>query len=125
MNFKMGVLSACILSASYPLYAQEIKEEKLVVSASGFAQQITDAPASITVISKEQLAKKPVHDLADAVKGVEGVSINGNANKQEITMRGLPGEYMMVVAKIAVSRVLMGVVVMKVVLFHPQRRLNV
>lgn len=81
---------------SYSLHAQEDKVERLVVSASGFAQQQTDAPASITVINKEQLEKKPIHDLADAVKGVEGVSVNGNANKQEITIRGLPGEYTLI-----------------------------
>ena len=81
---------------SYSLHAQEDKVERLVVSASGFAQQQTDAPASITVINKEQLEKKPIHDLADAVKGVEDVSVNGNANKQEITIRGLPGEYTLI-----------------------------
>lgn len=96
MNYKLGVLTACILSASYPLYAQENQEERLVVSASGFSQQITDAPASITVINKEQLTQKPIHDLGDAVKGVEGVSVNGNANKQDITIRGLPGDYTLI-----------------------------
>lgn len=96
MNYKLGVLTVCILSASYPLYAQENQEERLVVSASGFSQQITDAPASITVINKEQLTQKPIHDLGDAVKGVEGVSVNGNANKQDITIRGLPGDYTLI-----------------------------
>lgn len=83
MKFKISALTACILMTSYSLHAQEDKVERLVVSASGFAQQQTDAPASITVINKEQLEKKPIHDLADAVKGVEGVSVNGNANKQD------------------------------------------
>ncbi|EOT5433931.1 IreA family TonB-dependent siderophore receptor [Proteus mirabilis] len=96
MKFKISALTACILMTSYSLHAQEDKVERLVVSASGFAQQQTDAPASITVINKEQLEKKPIHDLADAVKGVEGVSVNGNANKQEITIRGLPGEYTLI-----------------------------
>lgn len=40
MNFKMGILTACILSASYPLYAQENTEEKLVVSASGLLNKL-------------------------------------------------------------------------------------
>ncbi len=96
MKFKISALTACILMTSYSLHAQEDKVERLVVSASGFAQQQTDAPASITVINKEQLEKKPIHDLADAVKGGEGVSVNGNANKQEITIRGLPGEYTLI-----------------------------
>ncbi|HCK7325253.1 TPA: hypothetical protein N0X34_003264, partial [Proteus mirabilis] len=45
MKFKISALTACILMTSYSLHAQEDKVERLVVSASGFAQQQTDAPA--------------------------------------------------------------------------------
>ncbi len=90
-------LAAAVIAAisSFNALAQE-DSDKMIVSASGYSQQLRDAPASITVISKEQLQNKPVRDLADAVKDVEGVSIVGSANKQDINIRGLPGEYTLI-----------------------------
>lgn len=90
-------LAAAVIAAisSLPAFAQE-DPDKMIVTASGYSQQLRDAPASITVISKEQLQNKPVRDLADAVKDVEGVSIVGSANKQDINIRGLPGEYTLI-----------------------------
>lgn len=90
-------LAAGILAAvsSINAFAQE-ESDKMIVTASGYSQQLRDAPASITVISKEQLQNKPVRDLADAVKDVEGVSVVGSPNKQDINIRGLPGEYTLI-----------------------------
>ena len=36
----------------------------VVVTASGFAQEIQDAPASISIITREQLETEQFHDLA-------------------------------------------------------------
>ena len=49
---------------------------EVVVSASGFEQDIKEAPASITVISREQLQEKRVSNLAQALEDVEGVVIH-------------------------------------------------
>ncbi len=94
---RLTLLSTGIFASlfSLPTLAQE-DSETMIVTASGYAQALRDAPASITIISKEQLQKKPVRDLADAVKGVEGVSVVGSANKQDISIRGLPGEYTLI-----------------------------
>ncbi|MDU6827888.1 hypothetical protein [Campylobacter curvus] len=40
----------------------------MVVSATGFAQNIKDAPASISVINQKEIEKKNHKDLADIVK---------------------------------------------------------
>lgn len=90
-------LAAAVIAAtaSFNALAQE-DADKMIVTASGYSQQLRDAPASITVITKEQLQNKPVRDLADAVKDVEGVSVVGSANKQDINIRGLPGEYTLI-----------------------------
>ncbi|WP_349304403.1 TonB-dependent receptor plug domain-containing protein [Campylobacter curvus] len=45
----------------------------MVVSATGFAQNIKDAPASISVINQKEIEKKNHKDLADIVKDSPGV----------------------------------------------------
>lgn len=70
-----------------------------VVSAAGFEQKLTDAPASITVIDQQALEQKPYAGIADALRDIEGIDVgsgvdkNGNIN---ITMRGLPAEYTLI-----------------------------
>ena len=94
-HYTLVAAGICAALASFSTTAAE-DSDKLIVTASGYSQQLRDAPASITVISAEQLQNKPVRDLADAVKDVEGVSIVGAANKQDINIRGLPGEYTLI-----------------------------
>lgn len=68
--------------------------DTVVVTASGFEQFIAEAPASISVISREQLRSRPYENLADAVRDIEGVSVQGyDPGSTDITVRGMPGEY--------------------------------
>ncbi|KAG0733673.1 hypothetical protein G6F24_018941 [Rhizopus arrhizus] len=53
--------------------------DTVVVTAAGFEQEIKNAPASISVITREQLETKPFHNLADAVAAVEGVTVERGA----------------------------------------------
>ena len=46
-----------------------------VVSASGYAQDTREAPASITVIDAKELMTKPIGDIGTAVSDVPGVDI--------------------------------------------------
>ena len=41
--------------------------QEVVVTASGFDQSIREAPASISVITHQDLEEKPFKDLADAL----------------------------------------------------------
>lgn len=70
--------------------------DEVVVTASGFDQTIEDAPASITVISGDELRKGNVTDLSDALRGVQGVVTTGTANEDDIFIRGLPGDYTLI-----------------------------
>ena len=72
--------------------------DSVVVTASGFEQQIKEAPASISVITREELETKPFHNLADAVADVEGVTVErgGKAGGMNISIRGLPSDYTLV-----------------------------
>lgn len=71
----------------------------VVVSAAGFEQKITDAPASISVVTKEELAKRPYTSLIDAVRDLEGVDVGETADKtgqKTISMRGMGADYTLV-----------------------------
>ena len=64
-----------------------------VVTASGFEQNLRDAPAAITVISAEELKKKSYTDVTDALKNVAGVQIAGGGVEQSIMLRGMTAAY--------------------------------
>lgn len=81
--------------------AQEIKKslDKVVVSAAGFEQKITDAPASVTVVSREELESRPYTSLPDALRDVEGIDVGSSFDKNgniSITMRGMASKYTLV-----------------------------
>ncbi|MEN8398996.1 TonB-dependent receptor domain-containing protein [Acinetobacter towneri] len=71
----------------------------IVVSAAGFEQKIKDAPASITVLSADDLKNKRINSIADALVDVEGVDISPTAGKTgglNIRIRGMDAEYTLV-----------------------------
>ena len=64
--------------------AQEAVEEAqslapVVVTASQREQQIREAPASISVITRKDLEAKPYTSVTEAVKSVEGVTVVGSS----------------------------------------------
>mgnify|MGYP004500797019 CR=1 FL=1 len=80
--------------------AQEADEgEPIVVTAAGFEQKVKDAPASISVIGREELETERFNNLADALVDVEGVDVGGTAGKTgglNISIRGMPSDYTLV-----------------------------
>lgn len=70
--------------------------KQVVVSATGFEQNLKDAPASISVIPREEIEKNAFRDLTDALRTVQGVAVTGTADKQDIFIRGLPGAYTLI-----------------------------
>src|SRR5690606_22783245 len=73
--------------------------DAVVVTAAGFEQKITDAPASITVITREDLAQRPYMTLLDSVRDVEGVDIGEPRDKTgqgTISMRGMGSDYTLI-----------------------------
>lgn len=71
--------------------------DTVVVTASGAQQSIKEAPASISVLTQEDLQKGNYQSVADAVKHVEGVSVVGDTNNtSDISIRGLPGDYTLI-----------------------------
>lgn len=71
--------------------------DAIVVTANGAMQAIKDAPASISVLTQEDLQKGNYQSVVDAVRHVEGVSVVGDtANTSDISIRGLPGDYTLI-----------------------------
>ena len=73
--------------------------DSVVVTAAGFEQKITAAPASISVISREELAKRPYMTLIDAVRDLEGVDVGETADKtgqKTISIRGMGADYTLI-----------------------------
>ena len=54
-----------------------------------------DAPASITVISREDLEKKSYGDVTDMLMDVPGVNITGGGSSSDISIRGMAPAYTM------------------------------
>lgn len=69
---------------------------KTVVTASGFEQQVKDAPASISVLTQEELAKKSYRDVTDALKDVPGVVVTGGGSSSDISIRGMSSGYTLI-----------------------------
>lgn len=78
--FLQPTLLALAAAACASAVAQESTQSlsEVVVSASGFEQELKQAPASISVVTREELEKKSYRDLADALQGVEGIDVRGS-----------------------------------------------
>lgn len=71
--------------------------ETIVVTASGHEQRVADAPASITVITRETLEKGAYRDLTDALRDVPGVVMTqSDNNTSDITIRGMGPTYTLI-----------------------------
>jgi len=93
-------LATCLPAAANPAPAGAPSTlDTVVVTAAGFEQKITDAPASISVITREELARRPYMTLLDTVRDLEGVDIGETRDKTgqgTISMRGMGSDYTLV-----------------------------
>ncbi len=80
-------------------HAQDKQLSTVVVSASGFEQELQEAPASISVVTREQLETRAYRDLAEALQDVEGLDVRGGTGKTgglSINIRGMPSDYTLI-----------------------------
>ncbi|MCG8518569.1 MAG: ligand-gated channel protein [Pseudomonadales bacterium] len=81
------------------LAADPVALNELVVTAAGYEQEATKAPASISVIDRETLDKGAYQDVTDVLRDVPGVVVLGGGSGDggsDITMRGLPASYTLI-----------------------------
>jgi len=91
-------LSLTILASLLPIAAladEPVALQQQVITATQTAHSELSAPASVSVVTREELEKMPVYNLADAVKHLPGVHINPSSTygRKEIRLRGLDSDY--------------------------------
>jgi len=66
-----------------------------VSGVSGFKQKVTEAPASVTIITAEEIQRYGYRTLADILRNVRGFYVSSDRNYSYLGVRGygLPGDY--------------------------------
>lgn len=91
---SVEIRSGAESSESFVLAESVVRLDEQVVTASAVAQSLRDAPASISVIDREDLLKRPVReDLTDLLATAEGVSLSRSGNLRTVQIRGLGMAY--------------------------------
>lgn len=97
---KIASLTTLIsLALTTGVYAAEIDNYQMpdvVVTANGYENNAKNAPASITVITKEEINKKGTTDLRDVLRDVEGVDVLGSPSRMgvaNVSIRGMGSDY--------------------------------
>ncbi|MEQ6967687.1 TonB-dependent receptor [Pectobacterium polaris] len=97
INIRKSVALALATTVSVPVIAAQ--DDTLVVTASGYEQKITEAAASISVVSQDELTKRKYNDLGEALSDVEGVDVRSSTGKTgglDISIRGMPSDYTLI-----------------------------
>lgn len=71
----------------------------VVVTAAGFEQDLTEAPATMSVLTREDLQSQRYSNLAEALQTIEGIDIRGDTGKTgglNISIRGMPSDYTLI-----------------------------
>ncbi|MBQ4771754.1 TonB-dependent receptor [Pectobacterium versatile] len=95
ISIRKSVALALVTMAATPVIAAQ--DDTMVVTASAIQQSLKDAPASISVITAEDLQRdigKSATDLADVLDQVAGISKGiGTDVSSGIQIRGMPAAY--------------------------------
>lgn len=77
---------------------QTTRADEIVVTASGGReQQVKDAPASISVLTREDLDRLPYREVTDALLEIPGVTVTpGEGNSRDISIRGMAPQYTLI-----------------------------
>lgn len=67
--------------------------DTLVVTASGQANTLRDAPASISVVTRDEIERMAARDVTDLLGRIEGVQLQRSGNLRTVRIRGLPSRY--------------------------------
>lgn len=89
-----GILPAVAVAAG----KVETRMPEMVVTATKTAKVVSEAPATVTVVTAREIENKNVHRIEEALAGAPGVFIRGLGGEQpsnyinQITLRGIPGD---------------------------------
>lgn len=108
LPFKAGSVAVGCALVGLPFLSSAVAQpteesvtqlQNVVVTAAGFEQAVADAPASISVITSEDLEGKFYRDVTDALQDIPGVSIEGGAGGKiestSVNVRGMGENYVL------------------------------
>lgn len=96
MKKRISKSLAAILITNISMHADTVLDDvnvTTVTSASGYEQNLKNASATISVITKDEIEKKSYTDVADVLKNIPGVTVNGGGANQSILIRGMSADY--------------------------------
>lgn len=98
---RTALASAVALSVTATVAsAQENTQlNNMVVTAAGYEQSLNNAPASISVVTREELEHKQFSNIAEAIANVPGVDVRSGTGKTgglNISIRGMPSAYTLI-----------------------------
>ncbi|MBN8605831.1 MAG: TonB-dependent receptor [Caulobacterales bacterium] len=86
-------------AAAQQQVGETVEGDDIVVTAAGYEQLVTQAPASISVLPREQIEENRAVSLAEVLTQVEGVDVGGEVDKSgglSINIRGMGSDYTLV-----------------------------
>lgn len=91
-------LCTSVICLALPAYAAgEDHNDTMVVTASANEINLQDAPASISVITHEEIKRKPVQNLREVLREVPGVQLTDEGdNRKGVSLRGLDSSYTLI-----------------------------
>lgn len=93
----MGVSLAAPVATAAENAAAESTGSDIVVTATSREQEVKDAPASISVITREDLERLPYREVTDALLEIPGVTVTqGERNSRDISIRGMAPQYTLI-----------------------------
>ncbi|WP_096086247.1 TonB-dependent receptor plug domain-containing protein [Agaribacterium haliotis] len=105
-SFRLSLLSFGLLASANSMAADgelfdlldmslaELLNVQVVTAASGYEQKLSDAPASVTIVAREQWRQSGATTLEDAIEPVAGVHVGKNNATQGnplVSIRGIGG----------------------------------
>ena len=92
-------LMALGLSSAFPALAANVSHlDAVVVTATRTEQRLNEAPASISIVTAEDIQRKGASDLLEALRGVPGVSMIGHSTggRKTFSIRGADDKHTLV-----------------------------
>lgn len=94
---RTGIFMSALVVALPINAAVEDNGGTMVVTASANEISLENAPASISIITREEIKRKPVQNLRDVLRDVPGVQLKDEGdNRKGVSLRGLDSSYTLI-----------------------------
>ena len=95
----LSMLTLSVLAAlSVPVYAAEepVETRKVVIPATRTEQEIKDAPASVDIITREEIDNVGASTLIEALKMRTSIFVSPAMNSSSVSIRGMSGRHVLI-----------------------------